>query len=69
LHTEIFAVKSHDAVLVKDLLCKLLATAVCVPGILLGLIYTERHRRKEHKLGVLALIEIARDKNHHTGRF
>ena len=55
--------KCHDAVLVKDLLRELLAAAVRVPGVLLGLVHTKRHGRKEHEFSVLALIKVARGKS------
>ena len=55
--------KCHDALLVKDLLRKLLAPAVRVPCVLLGLVHTKRHSRKEHELGVLALIKVARSES------
>ena len=56
--------KSHDAVLVKDFLREFLTAAVRVPGVLLGLVHTKRHGRKEHELGVLALIKVARGESH-----
>ena len=59
MHAKISAVKGHDAVLVKDLLRELLAAAVRVPCVLLGLVHAKGHRRKEHELGVLTLIKVA----------